>query len=95
MIYHAFTKEGYFVAGDSVTGITSIAYPTSEYAEEAKKNAGQTAIEMIAAELSTFHGEEAGKAYDLRNWMKLHDAESCHTVRSILNTRMQIIMEAN
>lgn len=86
MIYHALDSNGGFVCGDSVTGITSYAYPTSEHATKAKKKPGQVALEMIKWEMNLPRDSDSGRQYDMRNWKLLHDSMRDHTVRGIIDS---------
>ena len=46
-ITFAFEKDGGFVAHDAITGRCAYAFPSSEYAVKAKKDAARTALQMI------------------------------------------------
>jgi len=88
MIYHTLGQDGSFTCGDSVTGITVYAYPTSQHATEAKKNADKTAIEMLANEIASLHCGRIGQEYDLNNWKRIHTDNNDHTVRGIIDSVM-------
>lgn len=49
-IIHKFDQSGGFAAGDTDTGLTSFAYPSSTHATDAKRNADKVAAEMMANE---------------------------------------------
>jgi hypothetical protein len=65
------TPDGAFVAGDTTTGITCYAYPTSEHATKAKKNPLKVAEAMILGEMLSLHESADGKDYDARNWAQI------------------------
>lgn len=91
MQVHVFTSDGGFVAGDSITGLTAYAYPTSVDAETAKRDAARIAMEMLNHEISHSyaHASESGKDYDRRNWKLLHDFTADHTTRAIIDAITQ------
>lgn len=49
-ILHMHTTDGAFIAGDSETGLTSYAYPSSEFAEKARRTPTKVAAEMMESE---------------------------------------------
>lgn len=66
--------DGGFVAGDTVTGHTAYAYPSSPHATKAR-----TSPEKVAAEMVRSANDSASSAYvdvqerfDLSNWAKLN-----------------------
>lgn len=65
--------DGGFVAGDTESGLTSYAYPSSPYAISARKNPAKVAATMIRGEgaLSRTYSEHA-KEYDRKNWETLN-----------------------
>jgi len=70
MIVYELLADGGFVAGDTDTGFTAYAYPTSSHATMAKRQASRIAAEMVAS--ANRFGAVAGRGdYDARNWRKL------------------------
>lgn len=66
-------SDGGFLAGDTETGFTSYAYPTSTHADFAKRQPGaqaKIAAEMMEVEIATPYRVE----YDARNWLRLERA---------------------
>lgn len=59
MILFYTRPDGAFVAGDTRTGITSYAYPTSHHAQAARTRAAQTAARMLAEEMNRSRIPEA------------------------------------
>ncbi len=49
-ILYKFDQNGGFVVGDTETGLTSYAYPTSAAANRAKRDGGRVATSMMANE---------------------------------------------
>ncbi|UKJ74527.1 hypothetical protein [Azospirillum brasilense] len=47
------TPEGGFLAGDTETGLTSYAYPTSTHATRARNHPGKVAAEMMTSETAS------------------------------------------
>ena len=72
-IVFAFDDDGGFIAGDTATGRTSYAYPTSHYATCAKRAAMRTAILMMRQENESGEWRDGtdGKRYDSKNWSYL------------------------
>jgi hypothetical protein len=72
-IMYKILPDGSFVAGDSESGLTSYAYPSSEYATKARRNPTEVASAMIKSEgvLSRTYSEYA-KEYDRKNWETLN-----------------------
>jgi hypothetical protein len=72
MILHKRLDDGAFVAGDTVSGRTCYAYPTSEHARKARRGASAVAEKMMVAEnaLGAWRDQNA-KDYDARNWARL------------------------
>jgi hypothetical protein len=68
MIHHGFVQDGGFAAGDSISGVTSYAYPSSFYAQHARRKPGAVAAAMLANENPSL---TCRKEYDQRNWKKL------------------------
>jgi hypothetical protein len=52
-ILHRLDAQGGFTCGDTITGLTAYAYPTSPHAVAAKRGPGMVAEEMIAHEKAT------------------------------------------
>lgn len=72
MIYFAFDAQGAFIAGCAETGATGYAYPTSSYADAARRNPAATAEEMVGGIGRFYRGfDSIVKPYDARNWAKL------------------------
>jgi len=70
MIVYELLTDGGFVAGDTETGFTSYAYPTSSHATMAKRQASRVAAEMVKS--ANAFGDIVGRSdYDARNWHKL------------------------
>jgi len=65
-------EDGSFVAGDTVTGVTSYAYPTSLRVAHAKRNPEREAKEMLANERKEDHETPYGLQYDKHNWERLN-----------------------
>jgi len=61
--------DGGFVCGDTESRVTSYAYPTSEHAVLAKRDAAKVAATMLGAERRYGMPHEAD--YDARMWRKL------------------------
>jgi len=61
--------QGGFACGDTASGVTSYAYPTSTYATEAKRKPFATAIVMLTLERR--YGLPHESDYDARIWAKL------------------------
>ena len=66
--------DGGFVAGDSESGMTSYAYPSSPHAVAAKKHAELVAEEMLASERADYRAIPAIREYDRRNWERINNA---------------------
>ena len=69
MIVFRLLADGGFVAGDTATGRTSYAYPTSEHANIARRLPDRVAREMMKA-ANAFVGCDTAD-YDARMWRKL------------------------
>ncbi len=74
MVTYQLMTDGAFVAGDTETGRTSYAYPTSANAAGARRRPLLIAKRMIAAENSLGawrdHCDYA-RDFDVRNWARL------------------------
>ena len=68
-------RDGSFVAGDTATGHTSYAYPTTPNATQAKRRPAKVAAEMIErANAYARHCTASIVAeYDARNFVRLND----------------------
>ena len=64
--------NGAFIAGDTETGRTAYAYPSSTYAMQAKRHPKTVAAEMMADENSTGRWRDAFDDYDLRHWTRIN-----------------------
>jgi hypothetical protein len=69
-IQYKLLTDGGFVVGDTETGITAYAYPSSEHATKARKNPSGIASEMIKREneIAFCHMSNIGLDHDARNW---------------------------
>lgn len=69
-IVFGFDGSGGFTAGDTVTGRTSYAYPTSFHATTAKRSAVRTAMQMMEDEnaLGDWRDAPEYRAKDARHW---------------------------
>ena len=65
--------DGGFVAGDTVSRLTSYAYPSSPHAETAKKHPRGAASNMLANEEQHYRALNSVKEYDARNWKILEE----------------------
>lgn len=65
--------DGGFVAGDDVSGFTSYAYPSSPYADSARRRPMTVAKHMLDGEASTPYTRnmQSVREYDARNWETL------------------------
>lgn len=75
MIRYRFLKGGAFVAGDTKTGRTSYAYPTSPSADRAKAAPTKIALRMMASENKGGEWRESQlcRDYDTANWKLLNE----------------------
>lgn len=76
MIVHKFDASGGFIVGNTATGLTSYAYPTSTHATEARRNARKVAAFMVGHERDSAIRAD----FDSRNWRDLGrnpDAPEC------------------
>lgn len=75
-IHYKLLPDGGFVAGDDVSGLTSYAYPSSVYADSARRRPLTVAKQMLAGEALTPYTRnvEAVREYDARNWATLKAA---------------------
>jgi len=73
MIVHRLLDCGAFVAGDTDTGETSYAYPTSDHARRAKRYPDLVAREMIkrANASASFMPSDISGPYNARQWASL------------------------
>ena len=70
-IVFGFDDVGGFIAGDTVTGRTSYAYPSSHHAVTAKRSAVRTAVQMMRQENENTCRCQHADQYDARNWARL------------------------
>lgn len=72
-ILYKVCEDGAFVAGDTESGLTSYAYPTSTHADDARRNARKPAyLERLARDMLKDQRHAAGRAeYDARNIERL------------------------
>ena len=72
MIVYKHLADGAFVGGDTDTGITGYAYPTSEHAEEVRKNPLRVASEMVRGQIG-YPNSPLCKGYNAANWELLNN----------------------
>ena len=70
MIEYLLDAQGGFTCGDTETGLTSYAYPTSTHATLARRVPERIAAEMVKAAKRFAHLSRAD--YDTRNWQKIY-----------------------
>ena len=72
-ILYKICEDGAFVAGDTESGLTSYAYPTSTHADDARRNARKpVCLERLARDMLKAERHAAGRAeYDARNTERL------------------------
>lgn len=70
--YHL-DERGGFVCGDTESGVTSYAYPSSTNAMQARKFPGVVAAQMVAGQAWRLGRDPLPyeREYDARNWVKL------------------------
>lgn len=71
MIFWHMDDHGGFTAGDTETGLTSYAYPSSPNAGEARRNPASVARRMLAVEPGLWRTTTSAAEYDCRNWARL------------------------
>lgn len=71
-IKYRLLDNGAFIAGDTKTGRTVYAYPTSEHASLAYQRPFCTALRMMASENAMGAYRDTHDDYDLRNWYRLN-----------------------
>lgn len=73
MIIHQIDTQGGFTVGDTVTGHTAYAYPSSEHATKALRSASKVAAEMVkqANEINPQLPRDLVERANARNWMNL------------------------
>ena len=76
MIVFSLLPDGGFICGDTESRITSYAYPTSDYADDARKYPNSVASVMLDNEKTGLRILGAVAGYDKRNWLILADAFS-------------------
>lgn len=87
MILYAIDQFGGFTAGDTESGYTSYAYPSSEHAQDAKHDPEDAAMEMIASELNWTRPEYLSEiTYDILNWKRIDEYSegSEQTIKEVL-----------
>ena len=72
MIRFKLETNGAFIAGDTETGRTLYAYPSSTHATQAKWRPKTVAAEMMTAENSAGKWRDTYDDYDLRNWTRIN-----------------------
>lgn len=77
MIVYAFDPLSGFVCGNTETGLTSYAYPTSVHAVAAKRKPQETAWEMLANEKASMRQGD----YPAAEWVREYDARMWATLR--------------
>ena len=75
-IVHTFDKDGAFIAGDTETGKTCYAYPSSDHANAAKRRAAKVAKEMMDWENRLHTVPVIRVDYDQRHWLVLENARA-------------------
>ena len=73
IILYKVCEDGAFVAGDTESGLTSYAHPTSTHADDARRNARKPAyLERLARDMLKAERHAATRAeYDARNTERL------------------------
>lgn len=77
-----FAQGGAFVAGDTETGLTSYAYPSSTYAEQAARS-DKWAAKIAAKMVRKLKGNPYRDEYDLRNWWRINTGEDPRAVAPV------------
>lgn len=67
-IYYAHDAQGAFIAGDTITGLTSYAYPFSPHAYDARTGAELIARVMLIGARRCAVSADIRADYDARNW---------------------------
>ncbi len=67
-IVHHLDANGGFTVGDRDSGITCYAFPTSVYADQAKRDPAATAQEMLTKEVLLICHERQRDEHDKHNW---------------------------
>ena len=71
-IEYKLDEDGGFTCGNTETGLTSYAFPTSVHATAARKNPAYVARAMLRGEELTLSATKATRAdFDERQWKKL------------------------
>lgn len=70
-IYYAHDADGAFIAGDTETGLTSYAYPTSPHAVDARTRAELVARAMLSSARLCKVPSAILTAYNERQWCRL------------------------
>ena len=93
MIRFKLETNGAFIAGDTETGRTVYAYPSSTHATQAKWHPKTVAAKMMTAENSAGKWRDAFDDYDLRNWTRIN--AWLERIAACLEVSDLEIMEAN
>lgn len=90
-LYYSLANDGSFTTGDSETGLTCYAFPTSSHATKAKRMPLAVAGEMMRNDNGMDYARKslAVKHYDRVNWKRIHDNTLDHTDRGIIDTVME------
>ncbi|MCW2242223.1 hypothetical protein [Azospirillum canadense] len=93
-ILYMHTPEGGFLAGDTETGLTSYAYPTSSDATKAKRNPAKVAAEMMANETASSRRAVPDAAARDAEWMgRLREHNATKAAMNAAAPRMLATLE--
>ncbi|NUB25743.1 hypothetical protein [Azospirillum brasilense] len=88
------TPEGGFLAGDTETGLTSYAFPTSTHATRARKHPAKIAAEMMASETASSRSAVPGAAARDAQWLEqLHAHYATDPVIATVTARCMVTLE--
>lgn len=73
-IKHTFDASGGFVVGDTTSGLTAYAFPSSSHANLAKRDPDKVARQMIASESMACRVLADVKTTDARHWATINNA---------------------
>jgi len=76
MVVWLMDDDGGFTAGDTATGRTGYAYPTSTHATLACRNPGATARKMMRAAAASIGTPHIVAECDARNWRRINSARA-------------------